>query len=171
MAKVPLLRMRAGEGRSEENEADSRLGQVQRRGGWREGNPGVNLSKRFVSDRLQQEQTNGFTLAFANKEIRREIGGHKLEQVEAGSSLIHGRSPCQPVRWRAPSSTAQLLLRGLRSHLTPMLGLEAGRGKEKHAPPLPAGVKEEEAAAEVRGHPCSSPGTPINPLQPMQGPL
>lgn len=64
----------------------------------------VNLDKCFLSNRLQQEQTNGFTLASAKEEIRKEIGGHEIEQVEAGSCLIHSSGcPCRPGRWRALS--------------------------------------------------------------------
>lgn len=49
----------------------------------------------FFSNRLQQEQTNGFTPASAKGEIKREIGGDKTEKVVVGFRLIHSSGyPC-----------------------------------------------------------------------------
>ena len=97
MASVTLGRTWAGEGRGEGKEVEPlSLGSTGR--GWL-GRVGM-LSKSgqvFFSNRLQQEQTNGFTPVPAKGEIRKEIGGNKIEQVAAGSRLIHSSGyPCWP---------------------------------------------------------------------------
>lgn len=101
MAKVSPVRTWAGEGRSKGTEAGTpSFGQAQGRGWLERQRMGCKSRQAFFSDRLQQWQTNGSTPASAKREIRKEIRGDKIEQVVAGSRLIHSSGcPSEPRRW------------------------------------------------------------------------
>ena len=97
----------------------------------------------FFSNRLQQEQTNGFTPASAKGEIRRERGGDKTEKVVVGFRLSHSSGyPCETGTWQA-----QTLLSWCQVDV-PAQGWRSGRSTRKCAPP-------HHSADAGGGHPCS----------------
>lgn len=128
--------------------------------GWGEGSGAPELDRRrrtwlgiarklsksgqaFFSNRLQQEQTNGFTPASAKGEIRREIGGDKTEKVVVGFRLIHSSGyPCETGTWQAQTQLSWCQVDA------PAWGWRSGRSTRKCAPP-------HHSADAGRRHPCS----------------
>lgn len=122
----------------------------------------------FLSDRLQQEQTNGFTLASAKEQIRKEIGGHgraSRSRLLPDSQL---RSPCRPGRWRALSCRRSWCYMATRLISTPGWGWRP-KSHKKYAPPARWGRVRRGRGRGQRSSswdlanpaPCRSPGASV----------